>query len=395
MQTRIKTGITFLLASACTFLLVLMAAQSGFQRGGSEIERWLWLGASCLIVCTVHLLPGLMHEKASLKTLPVWLVWTGGFLFVIFAHSQFFTLAEMHAGQERIAQVTGTLSHSSGNVTPGLSNVTGRPVTAIAKELSKATGTLSRLPENKREEQRQLITALERELKIAQEVAAQQASEKQAQAEQISKLQDDPVAHRLAALLGVKHDSVMLVASLFMALTLELIAVVLWKLALNQPEGNAKPEISTVSNVTDIHHTETVAPSNDTVSQQQTIAVTPTVTPASNEACFIQENTPQLPLSVTAAFSTEHTKKQTTEPSPLPEAAEPSQPTVEVCSTPIKTTGTHDPILPQLLEAVKRGELKPTVSGIRNFARVGTERARVLREAIITEITMITPMHTY
>lgn len=386
MQTRIKTRITFLLASTCTFLLVLMAAQSGFQRGGSDIERWLWLGASCLIVCTVHLLPGLMHEKPSLKTLPVWLVWTGGFLFVIFAHSQFFTLAEIHAGQERIAQRTGTLSHNSSNVTPVLSNVTGRPVTVIAKELSKATATLARLPENKREEQKQLITALEREFKITQEVAAQQASEKQAQAEQINKLQDDPVAHRLAALLGVKHDSVMLIAALFMALTLELIAVVLWKLALNQPEANAKSEIPTLtfSTVTEPHHTETVTPSNETVNQEQTIGVTPTVTPASNEASFIQENTPQLPLSVTAAFSAEHAEKQAAEPYPLPEAAKPSQPITEVCSTPIKTTGTHDPILPHLLEAVKRGELKPTVSGIRNFARVGTERARVLRETIIS-----------
>ena len=34
---------------------------------------------------------------------------------------------------------------------------------------------------------------------------------------------------------------------------------------------------------------------------------------------------------------------------------------------------------------MQRGELKPTVSAIRAFAKVGTERARNLREALLAQ----------
>lgn len=387
MQTQIKTAITFLLACACTGLLTLMAAQSGFQRGGSDMERWLWLSASCLIVCTVHLLPSLMHEKPSLKNLPVWLVWAAGFVFVIFAHAQFFTLAEMHSGQERVAQLSEALLPEPSNVTPQSGNVTGRSVTVIAKELSKATTTLIRLPETKREEQKMVITALERELKIAQEVAEQLASEKRVHTEQISKLQDDPVAHRLATLLGVKHDSVMLVASLFMALTLELIAVVLWKLTLNHPQAHTDSTPVTPIVTQEPSNASLVTQSNETAPQEQATPVTSNVTPASNEASFLKG----IPAQVLAVVSTKHSEPNIIDPlsgSTLPAETSTAAITKPVQEAPPanKATGVNDPALPHLLEAVKRGELKPTVSGIRTFARVGTERARMLREVLISNI---------
>lgn len=351
MQNRQQRILTYVLAVACTGVLVLMAGISGFQRGGSGMERWLWVAASCLIVCTVHLLPGLMQGKPLRQNLPMWSVWAGGFVFVIFAHSQFFTLAELHAGQERIATSQGSnpAIHVSAITAPATPS--GRSATQVATELSKATALLNRLPEAKQEGQRLVITALQQELKIAQAAEAEANRQQQNQAEKINRLQHDPVAQRLGTLFGVNPEMVMLFASLFMALVLELVAVILWRLAL------------------DSHPLVISAPANnsvkaDKVNHKEMACVTPShtttllgVTQASNEAAF------SLLPSVT--------------PQEYQEGVTP------VTNVSPRKIAHADPIFPLLFAAIQRDELKPTVSAIRTFAKVGTERARNLREALI------------
>ena len=376
MQNRQQRLLTYALAVACTGVLVLMAGISGFQRGGSGIERWLWVAASCLIVCTVHLLPGLMQGKPLRQNLPIWLVWAGGFVFVIFAHSQFFTLAELHAGQERVAsqgQVTTNVPASS---TPA---VMGRSATQVATELSRATALLNRLPETKQEGQRLVITALQQELKIAQAAEEQANRQKQNESEKISRLQNDPVAQRLGALLGVNPEMVMLFASLFMALVLELVAVILWRLALDSRPPIAKlPE--PMSQPLTVTSTKTkINPDNADSDAGTTLVATPPVVTAtnavSNTAPFVtvEHYSGVTHASNEACFSPVFPTKS---PQVTPENTE---------SIPVTPPATEDPIFPDLFAAMQRGELKPTVSAIRGFAKVGTERARNLREALLAQ----------
>ena len=379
MQNRQQRLLTYALAVACTGVLVLMAGISGFQRGGSGIERWLWVAASCLIVCTVHLLPGLMQGKPLRQNLPIWLVWVGGFVFVIFAHSQFFTLAELHAGQERVASQGQITINAPASSTPA---VMGRSATQVATELSRATALLNRLPETKQDGQRLVITALQQELKIAQAAEEQANRQKQNESEKISRLQNDPVAHRLGALLGVNPEMVMLFASLFMALVLELVAVILWRLALDSRPSIAKlPEPSREPFTTTSTETK-INPDNAGIDAVTPQVVTLTnavsnaapfvtgerycsVTPASNEACF------------SPVFPTKSPK--VTPENPVLLSAENTE------SIPVTPPATEDPAFPDLFAAMQRGELKPTVSAIRGFAKVGTERARNLREALLAQ----------
>ena len=383
MQNRQQRFLTYVLAVACTGVLVLMAGISGFQRGGSGIERWLWVAASCLIVCTVHLLPGLMQGKPLRQNLPIWLVWVGGFVFVIFAHSQFFTLAELHAGQERVASQGQITINAPASSTPA---VMGRSATQVATELSRATALLNRLPETKQDGQRLVITTLQQELKIAQAAEEQANRQKQNESEKISRLQNDPVAHRLGALLGVHPEMVMLFASLFMALVLELVAAILWRLALDSrppiaklPESLSQPLTATSTetkinpdNAGDAVTTLVVTPPLVTVTNAVsntapfvTVERYSGVTHASNEACFspvLPTKSPPVTLENPVLISVENT-----------------------VSIPVTPPATEDPIFPDLFAAMQRGELKPTVSAIRAFAKVGTERARNLREALLAQ----------
>ena len=379
MQNRQQRFLTYVLAVACTGVLVLMAGISGFQRGGSGIERWLWVAASCLIVCTVHLLPGLMQGKPLRQNLPIWLVWVGGFVFVIFAHSQFFTLAELHAGQERVASQGQITINAPASSTPA---VMGRSATQVATELSRATALLNRLPETKQDGQRLVITTLQQELKIAQAAEEQANRQKQNESEKISRLQNDPVAHRLGALLGVNPEMVMLFASLFMALVLELVAVILWRLALDSrppiaklPESMSQP-LATTNTETKINPdnagidavTPQVVTLTNAVSNAApfvTVERYSGVTPASNEACF----SPVFPTK----------SPPVTSENPVLLSAENTE------SIPVTPPSTEDPVFPDLFAAMQRGELKPTVSAIRAFAKVGTERARNLREALLAQ----------
>jgi hypothetical protein len=213
-----KARIAFGLAVLISLTLGLMSAVASWQRGGSDIERVLWVVAGCCITLAVHVLPAMLDQKS-----PLWLAWGAALLVVVFGHAQFLTLAEQHAGAERIKAAVPVVAHSS------------RPAGVVAAELSKASATLARLPESKRDEQRLVVTNLERELKLAES----QDSSVKADSERVS---SDPVGQRMALLFKTRAEVVMLVVSLFTALVLECLAIVFWRIALT-------PEIVTVKAV--------------------------------------------------------------------------------------------------------------------------------------------------
>jgi hypothetical protein len=211
-----KHKIAFGLAVISSSTLAAMSAVASWQRGGTLLEQWLWLVAGCCITVAVHVLPAMLDEKS-----PLWLAWFAALIVVVFGHAQFLTLAEQHAGAERIKEAVPVVTHNT------------RPAGLVAAELSKASATLARLPESKRGEQRLVVTNLERELKLAES----QESAATKKAEQIS---SDPVGQRMALLFKTDASIVMLIVSLFTALVLECLAIVFWRIAL-------KPEVVTMN----------------------------------------------------------------------------------------------------------------------------------------------------
>lgn len=216
-----KKIIAFVLASGLTSVLIGMSAFAGWQRGGLEAEQYLWLAASCLLTACVHTLPALTARRSYLTKA----VWAVAFAVCVFGHSQFFVFSEMHAGSARSAAQAVKVE------TTGM-----RPAAQIAQEISKATATMARLPVQKREAQEQVVQALKQELALVQSQTVQVES---AEAE----IKGDPVGVRVAAVLGVEVDAVMLIVSLVTAVTLEFLAVVLWSRALEKSEGQAEQEI--------------------------------------------------------------------------------------------------------------------------------------------------------
>jgi hypothetical protein len=217
------------LASALSLALSIAAGVSGWQRGGNTLESSLWAMLSILAVLVVHLLPALLYQRGWL-TLAAFPVWLGVFGVVAFSHAQFFTLAEIHAGQERLLKTPVTPLNDPKLMQPP--TAPGRTAAIVARELSKAATLLSRLPETKRPAQQQAVDALRLELAAVQQAEASAAASLTRQQASIETRQADPVGLRLGQVLGLPVGNVMLVVALATALVLELACVVLWRLAL-------------------------------------------------------------------------------------------------------------------------------------------------------------------
>lgn len=213
-----KQKIALWLAVIMSMTLAAMSAVASWQRGGSDAERLLWLFAGCCVTVAVHVLPAMLDKKS-----PLWLAWGAALLVVVFGHAQFLTLAEQHAGAERVKLAAPVITAGS------------RTSSVVAAELTKESRVLARLPESKRDEQRLVVTNLERELDMVKSQESAVSSSKSAAS-------SDPVGQRMALLFKTRAEIVMLVVSLFTALVLECLAIVFWRIALT-------PEIVTVKAV--------------------------------------------------------------------------------------------------------------------------------------------------
>lgn len=219
------------LAGSLSLALSVAAGVSGWQRGGYWLECLLWAVLSILAVLTAHLLPALLsrHGWLALAAVPVWL---GIFAVVVFGHAQFFTLAEIHAGRDRVLQPVASSTEStaiSQPVTPG------RTAPAVARDLAKASAALVWLPEARRPAQREAVEALRLELATVQQAEAREAASLARQQSSIEAKAADPVGQRLAHAFSLHTGSVMLAVALVTALMLELASVILWCLTLAAP----------------------------------------------------------------------------------------------------------------------------------------------------------------
>lgn len=207
------------LAVTVTLTAMAMAGVAAWDRGGTLLDRTLLLALSVAICAATHLLPALSKRPA------VWLLWGACLLGTMYGHLTFFTHAGMRAAELRGSQsaVAQVFDDQAGVTREALDGIKARPVTVVARELSRA----------KSEQRRE---ALEAELSEARRAAAlRDGLVRVAQAQGAARLDDraDPVMARLSAVTGGSEASIGVLVGVALALLLELLGAFLWCEALS------------------------------------------------------------------------------------------------------------------------------------------------------------------
>jgi hypothetical protein len=324
------------LALSLSIILLTMSALSGWNRGGTPLEQILWAGAALAVTASVHLFPALVRGKS-----PLYILWVGGMVVVLASHAQFMVLAERHAGQSRLAaQQKVTSPAPDSQESPA---VTTKPRTAdeVSTELSRARAKLANqawLPEEKKTDLRAQVTSLEREL---DRITSRESQSRK----QMEVTTADPLGQRLESAFGLKADAVTLALSLLVALVMEGLAVVMWRLALEQQAAQEGKRTETAESA---HESVTVT----AVVTDSAVTCAPEVTP-----------TP-------AAPPPPKQKRKAAPPSSQPDAEKPKAPRQRKRELPSPA---------DVARLIKQGELEGKVVSIRNHFRCSQQAARELR----------------
>ena len=228
----------FALASGATGTAICMSVLAGWQRGGRLSERLEWVAIGIVLVLAAHLLPTLTRSNPRPVRWVAGCLWVASMAAACYGHATFFLLAQQHAGQERAASVTPTVTMLSG--------LSGRSLTAIMTERAKVTNALA--VANARHCSRDCSLLRVRRVSLAAQLDALNAQADEARQRQVMADRDaarremllgDPVTTRLAAALGTSVTHVDLLSGLAYAAVLEGVACLLWTVTLQSRIGAA------------------------------------------------------------------------------------------------------------------------------------------------------------
>jgi len=295
------------LAIFVTLTATAMAAVAAWDRGGTMVDKTLLISMSVVIVLAVHLLPAISRKPAA------WAVWFFCLLSATYGHLTFLVHSHERAGQLRSVESIQSLGieHQIQLAEKALAEIKARPQAVVAADLSK-------------EADRRVRAALNVELSEAKKASnlrdeILRLSSERSNAEITG--QTDPVTQKLASVLSVTEQSILVAVGLTFAVLVELIGSLLWVEVLKGKEG-------------------VTAPSNVVPA-----AVTQSVTESSNASVT------QVPDRQSNAV-----------PAPVPHQS-------------------NDDVT-QLKVAVELGKCKPTVAGIRAYFGCSTSKASELRRAL-------------
>ncbi len=247
-----QAQLTLLLAWLTTAVGVAMAAAAAFERAGATLDRGLITAIAILLALGAHLLPALARR------LPwAWLLWGGCVLATLYGHAHFFTASSQRAGVQRAGALAP--SHQTQAWQSELAAIQTRPLSTVAADqarletrLSQAQDALTRCERSTPSQcraaglnasnARAKLEANQVELAQARRAAELRTHLTDAAAlrdQQRSQLHQDPVDSLLARWLGVPVVSFGLALSLVQSLLVELLAALLWTLALHRPPAAA------------------------------------------------------------------------------------------------------------------------------------------------------------
>jgi hypothetical protein len=263
-------GCALWLASASTATALSISVLAGWQRGGWFAERIAWVAIGAVLVVSAHLLPALYRSAGvGLRCIGAAL-WATCMVATCYGHATFFLLAQQHAGTNRVNVIMPTVTTTS---VPA--PVSGRALAAIATE--RATVTTALAVANAQRCTGECPTLRVRRISLAARLDALNAKADDTKRElaeydrrvawndrEIARrddlrdsLRDDPVTHRLAALLGTTTGRVDLFSGLAFAGVLEGVACLLWCVALQSLDvvadaatGAVAPVVATVAEAT-------------------------------------------------------------------------------------------------------------------------------------------------
>lgn len=309
--------ITFGLAVIVTALAVAISLASAWGRASDLPNQILMAGISASVVLAVHLAPALLRSMPHLILWPFWTLCLAG---ALYAHASFITSAGADAAAARLASSPAAAARAEQRaaIAQALDSIKARPVTQIARQLSWTTDVAR-------------VASLRIELQEAQRadaLRAQLVALSAGTAAAAASTTTDPVAERLAAVLGVTADSIGLAAAMLMALLIEMLGMFLWFAALSDRTQSEA-------------HSESVQVQDHPVMQQ-----------------VVQFN---------------------------------MQPAVQPVVHEVMQADAHQSVqflsddLSRLRAAVERGECQPTLTSIRAYMRCSQGRASELRRALTVQ----------
>ncbi|WP_258180271.1 hypothetical protein [Burkholderia multivorans] len=327
---------------------------AGVERGGTTGERFAWAAVALVVLLAAHLLPALTRNETlqiKLIALALWLVCILG---TTYGHATFFLEAQQHAGAQRAATLQAELpSTPTRPVAVRGRDVIARDQARVAQQLAAAraercAASCAALAA-RREALSAKLAALATEAEVAKraELAADRAEEeRQMFNARLDKARLDPVTSRVAQFLQLPHDVVDLTIALVFGLLLECVACIGWLQVFGQravgPVERGHAHDRTVEAAVTVSH-EPVTASRDAA--------------MSEEAAEVSSNV----------------------------ALEPSHEVVSVASK--EDAVAVERVIPSealsLANAIARGDVRPTVAGIRQYLRCSQARAAHMRKMVL------------
>ncbi|RFU47341.1 hypothetical protein [Paraburkholderia sp. DHOC27] len=343
------------LAATATATSLVIAAESGWARGGLPAERAIQVALGAVAVLYVHLLPARWRTLGILARILATALWGIGIAVVMYGQASFFMLSQQHAGNRRAETVPATTMLAGIGVPPGrtLTEIM-RDVANVSSELAHAqvrrcTGDCPSLKAHTA-----ILVAQLAALNAEAGEARRREAEEDRRSQQVDRiealratLRADPVAWTVASWFDTTQDRLELMMGVACAVVLEGASVVSWLLALGV-SGHAAGRGAVVSDRSAVEFDrEAVSPESAAVAQSQQ-AVVP-VHPITKEGRVNATDDYAMVApgcAVTAGKSADG-----------------------------PVTFGEDLLIKRIHEAVVTGHLKPTQDGIRKFLRCGQPKA--------------------
>ncbi|WP_042302654.1 hypothetical protein [Paraburkholderia kururiensis] len=339
-------GGAFWLALLATSTALSLSILSGWQRAGTLPERIVWVAIGVVLVVSAHLLPALIRDAPAVVRGIGSLLWAACLATACYGHAVFFIFAQQHAGDRRAVTVGAPPPAPARSLTVVMANrsvVIRQLAWANARHCSRDCTWINA----RRVTLAAKLDALNAEASDVRRVEA----ERDRVTAQRDALRADPVASRLATLLGMTTARVDLLSGLAFAAVLEGVACLLWTVALRQ---SSLPAVVPVATDSTLPIVMPVTPATD--------ATQPVVTSVvrSHADQTVSRN----------AVTDRHVGMpagRAPRDDPIPAAMDNAQPD-------------HD--VTQLVADIAAGHLRPTVVGIRRHLGCSQSRAIVLRRQL-------------
>ena len=215
-----KKSFVFGLALCLTLCLSLMSFTASSVRGGI-----LWGVVSVLCVISLHLLLAISSGRNAAIKAVSGLVFVLLFAIVATQHTAFFLQQESEKGQQRARAIA---QH------PPL--VLSRNSATVARDLASATAVTRWLKNGALQRQNRIVDALRTELAAVQQLEAQALQQREREQQQRDNVSTEPLYLTITKVIALDSVSVSLALNVTTALALELLASLLWFVALHREQ---------------------------------------------------------------------------------------------------------------------------------------------------------------